>query len=144
MYIVLNVLTGMFADSAVRIADEDYCTSSVDTITNSAKEIRAFKEYIAMQTHAGAGDVVTIGWAVLEAHESAEPVVTFFKAVQINFADAQRIFLMRGSSKMRLDEFIESCLKVKSDIKGLDMVAARHGTERIAKQIGALSRHIDE
>jgi len=132
-FAVLNVLTGMFVDTAMQVAQQDE-NSVVDELINRP-EVKHFRERVHEQ-------VVPKGFISKEfidhCGETDTVAVNFQKALEIEHADCVRILGMMDADKtgiVNLEEFIKGCCHAKGSISGLDMVLLMNETKHVNKQL---------
>jgi len=131
-FAVLNVLTGMFVDKAMQVAQQDE-ENVVEELMNR-KEVKHFRETVIARIPETPG---FINQAYVEEEE--DPItIAFHKALEIEHADGLRVFGMMDPDKKKivnLEEYIKGCCHAKGSISGLDMVLLMNETKHMSKQL---------
>jgi len=126
LYAVLNVITGVFLETAM----------------DSAREEKEFYVICNARLVFQAADIDgtgTITWPDLERTLEHRDVRRFFDAVDIEVSEARALFRLldaSGDGRVSADEFIDGCLRVRGPSKSLDLLV-------LQKEVSELfQRHI--
>lgn len=135
-FAVLNVLTGMFVDTAMQVAQQDEENVAEELLQKH--EVIAFRELVESKVPPEMTGNITFEFV---EHESKEcPIVdAFMRAIEIEHEDYHRVFNMMDADKsgmVKLDEFIGGCCRAKGSVNGLDLVMLINETKHIKKQFG--------
>merc|ERR1719329_1507732 len=105
---VLNVLTGMFVDAAMKVVDVDE-SNVVQEKTNSPPVVK-FRQFLREQAD-GKGDIREDDFyaGILD-----DETIAFFRALEIDSDDAKRVFQMLECNKcVPTEDFIDGCMRIK-------------------------------
>jgi len=158
---VLNVLTGMFVDAAMKISSEDD-QSVIDEIADRP-EIHEFKMFFAekMQPqahphdhehphhhdHAHAPEEITISCKLLELCKDNPVIQNFFNLIELSVDEGVHIYKLldtERNDKLNIEEFIGGCFHAKGTISCLDMVTLMSEQKRFAKQFLLSMEYIED
>jgi len=132
---VLNVLTGMFVDAAMQVANVDSEMVSEELMESDAPIIKAFTEYMKQNND----DHGMVSWEVLWDARHAPIVVNFLNAFGIDLNDAFKIFkildLSGRDGGVPMEEFISGCLKMRNESWNMDMVQLLQDQKRMMTQV---------
>jgi len=141
---VLNVLVGVFVDSAMSTAsmDADILATEADE-EKKALEIRATTVLESVDKD-GSG---TVTWEEFEANLSNPQLVEFLDAMQINAQETQDLFEMVDndcSGFVNIAEFMECCMKLKSGANLNTIVTLLYETKAMATKMEGMLGEIKE
>eukprot|EP00747_Dinoflagellata_sp_TGD_P225075 gnl/TRDRNA2_/TRDRNA2_98365_c1_seq1.p1 gnl/TRDRNA2_/TRDRNA2_98365_c1~~gnl/TRDRNA2_/TRDRNA2_98365_c1_seq1.p1 ORF type:complete len:350 (+),score=64.96 gnl/TRDRNA2_/TRDRNA2_98365_c1_seq1:43-1050(+) len=130
---VLNVLTGIFVDSAMSIKDRDLVIQNeVDTNHRFLGDMRElFYEMNGDQSE-------SVSWEELNRYFDDERVAAYFTAHDLDIADAGFIFKLIDvdeSGTVTLDEFCLGCRRLKGPAKCLDVVHLLKDNMKVSKTL---------
>eukprot|EP00416_Gambierdiscus_australes_P024676 CAMPEP_0171067680 /NCGR_PEP_ID=MMETSP0766_2-20121228/8135_1 /TAXON_ID=439317 /ORGANISM="Gambierdiscus australes, Strain CAWD 149" /LENGTH=448 /DNA_ID=CAMNT_0011523937 /DNA_START=58 /DNA_END=1404 /DNA_ORIENTATION=- len=136
---VVNVMTGLYVESAEKVAKEDY--QSVGSELAKRGETRKFVDFFRqVQSHKREStddprDYISI--AVLEEHFNSEVVQTFARIAELTLDDFRTVFAMLdvgGTGKVLLSDFLDGCLHTNSASVSLDMLVLTSETLKCSRQ----------
>ncbi|CAJ1389062.1 unnamed protein product [Effrenium voratum] len=134
-FAVLNVLTGVFCNSAIRAAEQDH-EMRIMTLVQTRKDLREqVNSLFHMMDQEGRGAVTITD---LERHWHDEAVMAFFRSMEMEAMDAWTLFSsldVDGDMSIGVDEFVERCLQLSGPARSTDLFALRQQTEKLAKQL---------
>jgi len=143
-FAVLNVLTGMFVDTAMQVAAQDEENVVEELLTR--KEIENFRAHVEEKLSDTPG-FITLQFVKdnnpdkpQAARDAKAKKVTaaFQRLLEIEHDDMIRVFGMMdpdGAELVNLDEYIKGCCHAKGNISGLDMVLLMNETKHVNKQL---------
>lgn len=147
MVAVLNVLTGMFVDAAMKVAECD--DQEVNEEKNNDAEIEAFRKFV-YDTVEYSQDTRTFSKNDLNTIKGLNGFKSFLKFNEIEESDAMRVFKQLSSDRgkdgmgqVSVDDFIIGCGKIQGD-GCLDMVTLLSETRKFSNQLGVLMEWFDE
>jgi len=122
-FAVLNVVTGVFVENAMKIAlrDRDLQTQ---VQLNGRKKI--MERLLSVFNEADKNRDGTITWDDFEAHIGDPKVQAFFNHLELGGADAGRLFRLldrNGNGKVDAEEFVTGCLVLRGGAKTMDVAA---------------------
>lgn len=147
---LLNILTGMFVDAAVKVGDRDN-EEMVDLAIEDAysdDKVGKFTEFILDQMPDNcSSDDNHFSWEVISRHRHSEPVKDLFRAFQLDFKEARKVFrileMVKGpGSLVSVEEFITVCeMKLKNG--NIDMLRMEHEIKRISERVKRIKDHME-
>jgi len=147
---LLNVLTGMFVDAAVKVGDRDN-EEMVDLTIQDAysdDKVGRFKDFVLekMAEH-GTEDGCRFNWDVVSKHRNSEPVKALFQTLQLDFKEARKVFktlqMVKGAGTLvSVEEFIRVC---ETKLKNGDVMIAsmEHEVKRIGQRIERMTSQLE-
>merc|ERR1719329_853152 len=135
---VLNVLTGMFVDAAMKVVDVD--ESNVVQEKTSSPPVQKYRKFLHDMSQGNKLEPQKIMTDEFAKGIKDDEHVAFFNAVEIHEEDAWRVFkMLEFQDSCNIDDFIDGCLKVKEDIKGIDMVALKAELKRLLNTLALMT-----
>eukprot|EP00435_Cladocopium_sp_Y103_P059700 s1541_g21.t1 len=138
-FAVLNVMTGVFCNSAIKAAESDH-EMVVQTLVQTRQELKDLVTILFSQIDKRGNGQITFG--EFEEFFRDEAVKAFFESLQIGAMDAWTLFVsldMDGDSYVSVEEFTERCLQLHGPARSADLFALRHQ----AVKMGAQLRHLE-
>lgn len=126
MLAVLNIITAVFVDNAMQIAN-----TQRDVVVEKELEIK--QAYIAEisqlfsemdEDHSG-----SITWEEFEEYMDDERIRSYFNALELDTSDNKRLFQMLdtdNTGKVSTSDFLEGCLRLKGFARSIDANAILH------------------
>merc|ERR1719491_927443 len=121
---ILNVVTGIFVQSAIERAGEVERLNKVD-------QARKLFKIIDLDNNNG------ITFDELEAHLETPEVMDFFKGIDVDITDAKDLFDLLdfdGSGSLEFEEFLSGCIRLQGPAKALDMLIVHRDTRQAFEQ----------
>jgi hypothetical protein len=150
---VLNVLTGMFVDAAMKVAEEDQNSVCDQLFEGEGGEegIGAqFKEFFLDLKHPGGeyvddDEILHITWTEIEEHLEDEPVKNFFEKLDLTKEEAKKVYQILHSCQdtVEMSTYITGCLRFKDGTKGIDIVALMNDVKKITRLLELLIGHTE-
>jgi hypothetical protein len=141
-FAVLNVLTGMFVDTAMKVAEQDE-ENVVEELMNRP-ELEAFKHFATSQAPDTPG-FISAEW-IKECKDHT--YLSFQNLLEITQEDCKRVLAMMDSEgvgiPIDLDEFIKGCCHIKGSVSGLDMIFLQTETKRLTKLVTNSMDYVEE
>jgi len=132
---LLNVVTGVFVESALKSAKED----RDDYMLHHVK---------ALFQSADASKKGCLDWEDFKGIADNPQMLEFFRAIDVDPAQAQAVFQLLDadeSGQIDLDEFLNGCLCLHGPAKAIDISTLRYELRIMAKRldrcVGPVSRH---
>jgi len=118
---VVNVVTGIFVDSALQSnqADKDFVVQ--DEIAKQQQFGKKVKK-VFEEISTGSGGRITV--EEFENRLSDEHVVAYFQALKLDVGDAKKLFSLLdtdNSGEIDVDEFLTGCQRLQGESRALDM-----------------------
>jgi Ca2+-binding EF-hand superfamily protein len=123
---VLNLVTGVFVESAILRAkeDKDLCIVS---------QARMLFKTMDDDFHSSG----EISWSTFAAHLSSAEMKSFFDSMEIDISHAQSVFQLiddDGSGSIDAGEFLSGCLRLRGTAKSLDMLLLSRKTHELVEE----------
>jgi len=139
---VLNVVTGMFVDAAMKISDQDdneVREEACDTI-----EVTNMEEYLRSLDSKGVLTEEMLHMC-LDAQPMPDPVAAFMRRIEVRKYEMEQVFhRFEEGGKVDVEVFIDGCLRAKGDNKFIDIVALERNMKRQKVQLKVLSEFMEE
>eukprot|EP00929_Paragymnodinium_shiwhaense_P117081 TRINITY_DN8725_c0_g1_i5.p1 TRINITY_DN8725_c0_g1~~TRINITY_DN8725_c0_g1_i5.p1 ORF type:complete len:531 (+),score=78.49 TRINITY_DN8725_c0_g1_i5:307-1899(+) len=137
-WVVLNVITGCFCESAAEAARKDVALAVHAHRTDRDKFLHRCKTIFRSIDKDGSG--------VLEVDElkpfmDSEPAHALFAALEIDIDDVHGLFELLdedGTEFIDLEEFMFGCLRLRGGAKALDMARLQHQNKEMGKKLTLL------
>jgi hypothetical protein len=140
---VLNVLTGMFVDTAMKVAQQD--EQDVEEELWDRQEIKNYRQF-ALETLTDTPGYIT--WEFVDAHGGEdERVHHFIKLLEIESEDCRRVFRTMDTEKkgmVDLEEFIKGCFHARGSVNGLDMIFLMSETKSLSKHMQISMNYVED
>lgn len=122
---VLNVVTGVFVESALAVTRHD---KDVDLVNH-------LREVFAKTDHDGNG---MLEWEEFEKHIEDSQMDVLFKAVDLDRSEARGLFELidiENKGEISREDFIMGCLRLKGGAKALDLATLMYDNKRLANML---------
>jgi len=134
-FAVLNVMTGVFCNSAIKAAESDH-EMVVQTLVQTRQELRDLVSHLF--TKIDSRGVGRITYKEFEKLFQDEGVQAFFESVQIGAMDAWTLFVsldVDGDHTISVEEFTERCMQLHGPARSADLFALRQFTVKVSQQL---------
>eukprot|EP00441_Pelagodinium_beii_P007834 CAMPEP_0197689764 /NCGR_PEP_ID=MMETSP1338-20131121/107345_1 /TAXON_ID=43686 ORGANISM="Pelagodinium beii, Strain RCC1491" /NCGR_SAMPLE_ID=MMETSP1338 /ASSEMBLY_ACC=CAM_ASM_000754 /LENGTH=235 /DNA_ID=CAMNT_0043272137 /DNA_START=155 /DNA_END=862 /DNA_ORIENTATION=- len=137
-FAVLNVMTGVFCNSAIQGAEKDQELM----LQAVQEELKRNKNYIAELFKSL--DIENTGSLTLRDFERSfeDPnVKTFLHSLDLDTGDAWSLFKMldtEGQGQVDTKEFVEGCMKLKGSAKAFDLAGIAHENKWMKKKVDSI------
>jgi len=134
-FAVLNVMTGVFCNSAIKAAERDH-EMLVMSLVQSRLELKSqVANLFERIDERGLGQVTIEDF---ERHFDDDAVMAFFESLEVGAMDAWTLFMsldVDGDHTISVEEFTERCLKLHGPARSADLYALRHLSDKHSKQL---------
>mmetsp|Transcript_10237 Transcript_10237/g.19450 ORF Transcript_10237/g.19450 Transcript_10237/m.19450 type:complete len:608 (-) Transcript_10237:91-1914(-) len=142
-FAILNILTGIFAEAAMKIRQRDHENVTHEEMTrdkSAENDIRRLFQKLDAD-HSGA-----IMWEEFKSHLNNREVRAFFNTLEIEASNAEDLFhlLGNGENKVTCDAFIHGCKRYKGAARSLDILALAHETRRFSSDMDLFMQFFEE
>merc|ERR1711957_270423 len=123
---VLNVVTGVFCQSAIDSAQHDKDMMIQNHVLHKERYVGKAMALFHSLDGAQSG-IITV--TQFEDHLQNPEVQAFFDALEVDTSDAWALFKLidtEENHQIELEEFIDGCLRLKGTAKSIDMVKLLH------------------
>eukprot|EP00929_Paragymnodinium_shiwhaense_P117085 TRINITY_DN8725_c0_g2_i1.p1 TRINITY_DN8725_c0_g2~~TRINITY_DN8725_c0_g2_i1.p1 ORF type:complete len:647 (+),score=121.68 TRINITY_DN8725_c0_g2_i1:86-2026(+) len=137
-WVVLNVVTGCFCESAAEAARKD--------VSLAVQAHRADRDNFLKKAKAIFRSIDRDGSGVLNIEEmkpylDSEPAHALFAALDLDIGDVCGLFELLdedGTEQVDLEEFMFGCLRLRGGAKALDIAKIQHSADRLEQRLNAL------
>uniref|UniRef100_A0A7S0FZ66 EF-hand domain-containing protein n=1 Tax=Pyrodinium bahamense TaxID=73915 RepID=A0A7S0FZ66_9DINO len=143
-FAVLNVMTGVFCNSAIENAANDP-EVLVQSLVESKKEYMQKVENLFKDLDTKDPGSITL--AELETCLSDETLNACFAALGIDTDDAWQLFKLLDTNKAHvvdIEEFVWGCTRLRGSATAVDMNALLHDSRWLAKKLSKLTSYVEE
>mmetsp|Transcript_88259 Transcript_88259/g.254688 ORF Transcript_88259/g.254688 Transcript_88259/m.254688 type:complete len:598 (+) Transcript_88259:74-1867(+) len=141
---VLNVLTGVFCQTAIESAQRD---QDIVTAARLADKERYTQQLMDLFGEIDTDCSGTITILELKRHMNSEKVKAYFAALELDATDAWAFFKLidhdRGNT-IDLKEFVEGCMRIRGYAKGIDLHLLSNDQRRFHKRNEERMRSIED
>jgi hypothetical protein len=120
IFAVVNIITGIFVESAVQSSHNDKQVLVHEQMEKKNEYIQRMSEMFQEMDSDGSGQ---ISQDEFERHLRTEKVLAYFKAMELDVADAHMLFALLdydGSKDISIAEFRQGCYKLQGRARALD------------------------
>lgn len=136
---LLNVMTGVFCNSAIKAAESDH-DLAVQSLVQTRKEMAEQVEKLFRTIDERGSGQVTI--SEFERNFDKDAVKAFFEVLKIGAVDAWTLFSSLdkdGDHTVNVEEFTERCLQLHGPARAADLFAMKQQTAKLARQLRDIS-----
>lgn len=139
-FAVLNVMTGVFCDSAIKAAERDH-EMVIHSLLQTKKDFKELVSNLFFRIDDLGLGMITI--AEFEKHFNDEAVRAFFESLEMGAADAWTLFASLdadGDNVISLKDFTERCIQLHGPARSVDLFALAQQNAKLRDQL----KHIEE
>jgi len=145
MIAVLNVLTGMFVDTAMKVGESDSAAVLEQIEESSHQQVDNLRSFLqSLDTE----QTNTITWDAVQSNVKAEPMEDFLHVFQMNLGEMKHVYqsveMVRGEGEVDIIDFVAGCAKIMSDHETVEMMLMMISQRRLANQVCQLMEYTDE
>jgi len=141
-FAVLNVVVGVFCNSAIENANKDQ-----DAVVS--EHIREKNQYVTMLKTLFQ-DVESMNYGVITLHDLEKSfqnpdIMAWFAALGLEVSDAWTLFKLLDTQErgvIEIEDFVEGCLKLKGSARSLDMARMMYENRWIMNKLVRLSQDV--
>lgn len=145
-FALLNVITGVFCQSAIESAQHDRELMSKELLQNKAlyvSKVKAqFQDMFQVLDSGGSGEVTIESFL----KHTKDPVVqAYFAMLDLEAADAFSLFQLLNAEGHVVDaeEFVDGCLRLKGNARSIDLAKLRQESRNIQQRLQTLVQTVD-
>lgn len=141
-FAVLNVVTGVFCNSAIDTARNDPDIQSLVIREAKTKCVNQIKNLFRHIDTDGSGKITI---QEFENRLKDDMVQAYFASLTLEVQDAWMLFKLLDTGKdhsIDIDEFVDGCLRLRGHAKGVDMAKIMLDNKSILKKLSALGENI--
>ncbi|CAE7623527.1 CACNA1B [Symbiodinium sp. CCMP2592] len=145
LFAVLNVMTGVFCNSAIKGAEKDQEMATQALMVDKHHLKAGLTKLFAEMDRNCDG---TVSYKEFKHCLEDERVKTLFEALELGAGDAKQLFKILDVNKddsVGIDEFLEGCTQVRGNARAIDLFTLSTQTNKLRKQMGeicTLQRHL--
>jgi len=142
-FAVMNVVVGVFCQSAIESASHDYENIINVKIREKVNFVRKVHQLFSDIDISGDGKIT---YHELEAHLTQDNVRAYFEHLGIPVGDVWDLFKILDedeSSFLNMDEFITGCLRLKGPAKVIDVEKMAYENRHMRKKLGSFMKKTD-
>lgn len=131
---VLNVMTGVFCQSAIQSAQHDHELFLQNMLAERDDHLKRIKNLFARLDKDGSGSLTL---SELEDHLEDPAVQAYFASLELSITDVWSFFkLLESDEEQEIspDAFFEGCQRLKGFARSLDLAKLMHQTQLMAKK----------
>eukprot|EP00928_Gymnodinium_smaydae_P080053 TRINITY_DN63856_c0_g1_i1.p1 TRINITY_DN63856_c0_g1~~TRINITY_DN63856_c0_g1_i1.p1 ORF type:complete len:570 (+),score=68.53 TRINITY_DN63856_c0_g1_i1:64-1773(+) len=143
-FAVLNVVTGLFVNSAIENASRDPELVMNNLLMNKQKYIENIKQGFRRLDADGSGNITLLE---LEEMLKDEQIQSYFAAIGLNCDDAWTLFKLidvSHNNAIDIDEFVTGCLKLKGHAGALELELLRDQHKWIVRKLTRFMQHCED
>mmetsp|Transcript_7656 Transcript_7656/g.17608 ORF Transcript_7656/g.17608 Transcript_7656/m.17608 type:complete len:551 (-) Transcript_7656:133-1785(-) len=140
MLALLNVMTGVFCNSAIRAAEKNH-----DVMMQHRSALRAAASQIFQKMDMSGFGTITI--TEFERVYNDEDMKTFLESLEISATDAWTLFNslnLDGDHVLTLEEFTEGCLLLRGSARSVDVFALKQQNKKMRDTMLELAKSQEE
>merc|ERR1712032_326938 len=131
---VLNVLTGVFVDSAMRAAEQDREQAIAVSIEEQNSYVQKIKQifYEADRDHSG-----TVSYEELKSLLQNQVVQVYLRTLGVEASEACGLFVLLdadSSGSVCIEEFVSGCIRLKGEAKAVDVAYLMYENKKLLKR----------
>mmetsp|Transcript_14574 Transcript_14574/g.42513 ORF Transcript_14574/g.42513 Transcript_14574/m.42513 type:complete len:560 (+) Transcript_14574:115-1794(+) len=136
-YAIMNILTGVCVNHATKAAEKDVDNVIREELFRHNNVVSHLQKIFHEADVAGTG---TLTWLQLRHHLRDAKVRGYFKTLDLEAWDLHTFFdlLQQGDQDEQpcvgIDQFVRGCIRLKSQVKNVDLMALKHDEERLVKR----------
>jgi Ca2+-binding EF-hand superfamily protein len=134
IFVFLNVVTGVFCQTAMDAAAHDHEMLIQSQVANKTMYIKRIKQLFRKLDDNDSG-VITV--TEMEKAMADQEVADYFKSLDIDTEDAWTLFKLLDTDETNaidLEEFVLGCLRLKGTARSIDIAKLMHEHQWMAKR----------
>jgi len=143
-FAVLNVVTGVFCQSAIDSAQSDHELMMLSIVQNKAAHLEKIK---GLFHEIAGGDRTYITFQEFEEHAKDAKVQTYFESLELDVNDAWDFFKLLdqdGGAAIEIEEFLMGCLRLRGEARALDTAKLLHSQTSMAKKQAEFMHFVED
>jgi len=140
---VLNVLTGLFVDNAMKVATQEDLNAQSEVIQKEQEMLEGLERTLLKVGWTSKTGTVT--FEQLQSVRQDTDFQEFCKVLEINFDDVRDVFDgLHLAGEVKFDEFVRGCTKIKDDVNSLDLIGIRSDVSRAQMQNAQFMHYVHD
>eukprot|EP00746_Dinoflagellata_sp_MGD_P154865 gnl/MRDRNA2_/MRDRNA2_85082_c0_seq1.p1 gnl/MRDRNA2_/MRDRNA2_85082_c0~~gnl/MRDRNA2_/MRDRNA2_85082_c0_seq1.p1 ORF type:complete len:657 (-),score=123.71 gnl/MRDRNA2_/MRDRNA2_85082_c0_seq1:18-1988(-) len=144
LFAVLNVVTGVFVESALASAQEDKDLVIQEEIAKRDSYVHEVRDLFKEADQDGSGE---LSWPELEKHLHDPRVQAYFKALELDASEARGLFNLLDTDDtgtVSSDEFVMGCMRLKGQAKSIDVATLMYENKRMASKWNGFMQFVEQ
>mmetsp|Transcript_29669 Transcript_29669/g.81204 ORF Transcript_29669/g.81204 Transcript_29669/m.81204 type:complete len:856 (-) Transcript_29669:194-2761(-) len=141
---VMNVVTGVFVDSAYQVAQMDRDVVIQEELHSKEKYMRGLKDIFL---EADTDESGTLSWEEFESHLEDQRVKAYLATLELDISEAYGLFKLlniTGDDEVAIDAFVMGCMRLKGPAKSIDVCTLLYENRQLAEQILCLKEYTED
>lgn len=142
-FAVLNVVTGVFCQSAIESAQSDHDMRMSAIMANKDLHIQKVKSLFKDLDGDESGFISLVE---LEQNIDKPSVQAYFEAIELEVEDAWNFFKLLdtdGGAAIEIEEFLMGCLRLRGPAKALDLAKLQHDHGWMMKSLAEFEKYME-
>eukprot|EP00747_Dinoflagellata_sp_TGD_P220525 gnl/TRDRNA2_/TRDRNA2_92494_c0_seq1.p1 gnl/TRDRNA2_/TRDRNA2_92494_c0~~gnl/TRDRNA2_/TRDRNA2_92494_c0_seq1.p1 ORF type:complete len:703 (-),score=113.70 gnl/TRDRNA2_/TRDRNA2_92494_c0_seq1:204-2312(-) len=139
---VLNVITGVFCQSAIESAQNDADMAVQNFMENKKQYVEHLRTLFVNMDNDGNG---IISFEEFEHHLGDAEVQACFAALELETADAVKLFHLldeESTGRVSFEAFVDGCMRLKGNAKSLDLGKLMHTVANLVDKVNDLGSEV--
>lgn len=140
-FAVLNVVTGVFCQSAIENAQNDHAAVVQNILDNKESHL---KKITMLFSQLGADGIIT--YDMLQEQFSTPAVREYFESLGLDISDAWSFFKlldMDGGGAVEIEEFLMGCLRLRGNARAMDIAKLMFDQNWLIKSQGQFQKFVE-
>jgi len=142
-FAVLNVLTGVFCQSAIESAQNDHANVVQSMLANKEAHVEKIR---ALFSKLGAEKDGIITYSMFQEGVKSQAVVEYFETLGLDVWDAWSFFKLLdldSGGAVEIEEFFKGCLRLRGQARGVDVGKLMHDQSWLIKNQGHFQTYME-
>ncbi|CAE7254642.1 Cacna1h [Symbiodinium sp. CCMP2456] len=142
-FAVLNVLTGVFCQSAIESAQNDHANVVQSMLANKEAHVEKIR---ALFSKLGAERDGIITYSMFQEGVNSQAVVEYFETLGLDVWDAWSFFKLLdldSGGAVEIEEFFKGCLRLRGQARGVDVGKLLHDQSWLIKNQGHFQTYME-
>lgn len=142
-FAVMNVVTGVFCQSAIESAQRDQDMVMQAIMANKQHHVKKLQDLFKNIDSADSGSITIED---LECNMQDAKVQAYFNSLELDIDDAWTFFKLLDTSKghsIKIEDFLLGCMRLRGSAKALDIAKLMHEQEVFAKHITSFMLYVE-
>lgn len=143
-FAVLNVLTGIFVDAAMSVAEKDRDTVVHHELVLAQSYIEGMRNVLQSLDETGSGSVA---WDDFVKHIEDQGVRSFLGVLDLDHHDMNLLFRMVGDERgtvCNIEDLLTGCTRIKGRAKNIDIFVLMYRTSKYIGTVGVFKAYVEE
>jgi len=143
-FAVVNIVTGIFVDSAMQTSQEDREIVIQEEVYSKENYMDSMQKVFEEMDTDGSG---AINLTEFQDAIEDERMVAYFNALGLDITDAQTLFVLLDrdqTGSIDIEEFLLGCLRLKGEARSLDMAKLMYESEYVVHNVETLTQVVGD